>query len=147
MTEKFQSPNGFASFVIHSAYALSIIFLFYSFVGLTEVGLVIHPWILITLLILNLSYTIFFFLNKNILIKNNLKYIIITEFLYIITLLVFFILGNVFFNDDPRYPWVISLCIVTSILIWVFCRLLGGWIAFSRKEPLEGHFGIRLRKA
>lgn len=33
-----------------------------------------------------------------------------------------------------------------GVMAWFYTRIIGGWVALLQKKPIEGHFGIRLRK-
>lgn len=86
------------------------------------------------------------------LIKTILIYFVIT-FLFAILLIYF----NQFLHNVPRnifemfsnYLSFYSIIITALTLvptIWLYFRIAGGWFVFFFQKPIDGHFGIRLRK-
>lgn len=107
-----------------------------------------------------------FLLTHNLLAKDHLKYIIKTYIVYFIFILAFMIFGvgfigfmglSAFFvSDQVNGEAIIAaqglglgiflLVVYFALVVWYYLRLIGGWIAYFRKEPIQGYFGIRLKK-
>lgn len=109
-------------------------------------------WLLLSFL----AAVAFFAHKKDLRVKSHLRYLIITNIIpFAASFLIGFIAGFIDGSMEAAYssnPGILDKVqnlmpyIVWVLIVWYYLRLIGGWVNFFRKRPIEGFFGISLRK-